>query len=946
MSSKGKGGGQAGGNGFKPLGLSDPVFKGVVRMGFRVPTPVQRKALPVVLSGADTVVMARTGSGKTAAFLIPLLETLLANPVTSTLTAGAQRKGVRGLVLSPTRELSLQTLRVLKKLSHFTDIRSIGIHGGEGMENQFDLLSSKPDVIVATPGRLAHHLSEIPDFDLKDCQICILDEADRLLEMGFAMQLRQIAKSLPPDRCQKVLLSATMPKMLVEFTKGGFTTDPQMVRLDQEATVSEDLRISFITCRSLEKDAVLLQILYAIQDDTEKHKGTRTGLTLIFCATRHHVEYIATLLQASGQQPAMIYGTMDHEARNANLAAFRNGSKPVMVVTDVAARGVDIPFMDHVIHYHFPPTAKLFIHRSGRAARAGRIGYCWSLVEPEELPYMVDLHLFLGRKMTTSRGIISTEWADVEGESEKAQEVIEPYTLSDMTPDMVHYGSVPESILTMEVENVRRIMDSELSGSENSEAMRALTKVCTNAMKQYRKTRPEASREGVRRAKAILEGVKVETGERVNGTSIPPHPLLEGLEREHYERQREKGKIGTLNDLENQKKRQEFLLAMSRLRPKETVFEAFATGGGKETGVGSQVDRGRTTISSKKNDSSFALSAMKRMRRQMRMARDKGSALVVAGSQNALDQNDEGGATKANGVEVLEADNGAPEQPSTAGVLDSIANAGSNVTQTRRPLSKAERKRLKTAPGETIESTSESKKKPKRETDFRDHAFFIENTAVTNPEESQRQQKVEAAMQPSAANSVKGIVGSALRIEEAMMDIVGDEREEMVQKHRMMRWDKSKRRYVQTTVGAELSGESRSKRMRLESGQVVKSDRVKLGELYEKWQKKTSRSIGRDGIFDTPTTTDFVDTSATTGRRRGGATPSGKKDKTPDADKPKSAKIIKQERDRKQNMKLKNMKKEDRRRLERRPKPGQGGPGDRNKNPRKAAFSGKKKGKR
>jgi len=970
MSSNGKGGGQAG-NGFKPLGLSEPVFKGVVRMGFRVPTPVQRKALPVILSGADTVVMARTGSGKTAAFLIPLLETLLANSGSTTTTAaGQQRKGVRGLVLSPTRELSLQTLRVLKKLSHFTELRSVGIHGGEGMENQFDLLSSKPDIIVATPGRLAHHLSEIPDFDLKECQICILDEADRLLEMGFAMQLRQISKTLPPDRCQKVLLSATMPKMLVEFTRGGFTTDPQMVRLDQEATVSEDLRISFITCRSLEKDAVLLQILHAIQEDTEQHTGTRTGLTLIFCATRHHVEYLATLLQASGQKVSMIYGTMDHEARNANLAAFRNGTKPIMVVTDVAARGVDIPFMDHVIHYHFPPTAKLFIHRSGRAARAGRIGFCWSLVDPEELPYMVDLHLFLGRKMTTSKGTISTEWVDnMEGEEDESSssekkvlggETIPPYTLNEMTPEMVHYGSVPESILTIEVENVRRIMDSELSGSEHSESMRALTKVCTNAMKQYRKTRPEASREGVRRAKAILEGVKVETGERVNGTSIPPHPLLEGLEMKIYERQKDEGKIGTLNGIENQKKRQEFLQAMARLRPKETVFEAFATGGGKETGVGSQVDKGRTTSSSKKNDSSFALSAMKRMRRQMRMARDKGSALVVAGSQTGLDGKEEDGGMTMNEEDTATgpSETTIPEKPIKASLVDSITETAENLLPTRRRLSKAERKQLKTNPssGATSVVTETKKNKSRGETDFRDHAFFIENNAVKNLEESKRQQQIEAAMQPSAANSIKGVIGNALRIEEAMMDIVGDEREEMVQKHRMMRWDTSKRKYVQTTVGAELSGESRSKRLKLESGQIVKSDKAKLGELYEKWQKKTSRSVGRDGVFDTPTATDDVHTkvSTATGRRGGGGMKSsssggGKKEKQSDSDRPMSAKSIKQERERKQNMKLKNMKKDDRRRLERRQKGSKGGssPGDRSKMVRnKASFKGKMKGKR
>ena len=896
---RGNSGGSGAGNGFKPLGLSDPVFKGVVRMGFRNPTPVQRKALPVVLSGADTVVMARTGSGKTCAFLIPLLETLLGQQASVSQHLGQQR-GVRAIVLSPTRELSLQTLKVLRKLSHFTDIRAIGIHGGEGMEQQFDQLSSKPDVIIATPGRLAHHLSEIPDFSLKECQICILDEADRLLEMGFAMQLRQIQRSLPQERCQKLLFSATMPKILIEFTKGGFATDPQAVRLDQEASVSDEMRISFIACRSLEKDAVLLQILSAIQDDTKKYESTRTGLTLVFCATRHHVEYVTTLLQASGQKVTMIYGTLDHEARNINLAAFRNGTKPILVVTDVAARGIDIPFMDHVIHYHFPPTPKLFVHRSGRCSRAGRIGYCWSLVEPDELPYMVDLHLFLGRKLTSCRGQF------IEDEDNGSSEPIESYTLDEMTPEMVHYGSVPESILNLEVENVKRIMDAELAGSEQAEAIRAHSKCSINAMKQYRKTRPEASREGVRRAKAILEGQKVETGQRVGGTSIPPHPLLRGLEMVQYEKDKEKGKIGTLNDLENVKKRQEFLQALSQFRPKESVFEAFATGGKKDAGIVSQVDRGRTTSSSKKNDSSFALTAMKNMRRQLRMARDKGSALVVAGSETAVEKN----AEKCSVDTDSEADD--EEGNGKGSLAKKLSQPAPAVQEVKRRMSKAERRRLKKQGPKAIKVNEEKREKNMRGSDFRDPTFFIENDAVSNPEEAQRQRHIEAAMQPSAASAIRGSMGAALRIEDAMLDIVGDENEELVQKQRMMRWDKSKRKYIQTTVGAERTGESRSKKLRLESGQIVKSDKMKLGELYQKWQKKTNRSVGRNGVFDNDPINDDHDVETPKGRRGGKGSTKG-----PGAEKQKSAHAIKKDRDSKQNMKTKNMKKDDRKRLER-----------------------------
>jgi ATP-dependent RNA helicase DDX54/DBP10 len=900
-----KNGSGGGGNGFKPLGLSDPVFRGVVRMGFRIPTPVQRKALPVVLSGADTVVMARTGSGKTIAFLIPLLETLLANP-----EAQHQREtGVRAVILSPTRELSLQTLRVLTKLSHFTEFKSIGIHGGESIEQQFNALSNKPDVIVATPGRLAHHLDEIPDFNLKECQICILDEADRLLEMGFAMQLRQINRSLSQDRCQKVLLSATMPKVLIEFTKGGFTNDPQVVRLNKEANVSEDLRIGFITCRSLEKDAVLLQILSTIEDDTKKHEGTRTGLTLVFCATRHHVEYVSTLIQSSGKKATMIYGTLDSEARNSNMAAFRNGSKPILVVTDVAARGIDIPFMDHVIHYHFPPSPKLFVHRSGRAARAGRTGYCWSLVEPDELPYMVDLHLFLGRKLTSSNG-------DFEAES---KESIEPYSLDEMTPDMVHYGSVPESILTMEVENVNRIMKSEMAGSGNAEAMRAISKACNNAMKQYRRTRPEASGQGSRRAKAILEGNKRETGERVGGTSIPPHPFLQGLVMEQYEEDKKKGKIGTLNDLENVRKRQEFLQAMARFRPKETVFEAFATGGGKDAGVLSQVDKGRTTSVSKKSDSSFALTAMKNMRRQLRMARDKGSALVVAGTEMALDRKEEEDTMEMTVNDTVSGDT-IPNKPSKA-----ASEKPSTAVEGKRRLSKAERRRSKKNPNAPVPTSSYSEKKKTTVRDFRDPAFFIENDAESNPEEANRQRQVEAAMQPSAANSIKGTQGTAFRIEEAMLDIVGDENDQLVQKQRMMRWDKSKRKYIQTTVGAERSGDSKSKKLKLESGQIVKKDKLKLGDLYEKWQKRTSRSIGRDGVFDTPSNDDKDYRVSAGEHKRKGSNKKGVRDEDKQ-DKQMSAQAIKMDRENKHDKKLKNMKKGDRLRLERNQK-GQGDKG-------------------
>lgn len=857
----------------------------------QMPTPVQRKALPVILTGSDTVVMARTGSGKTAAFVIPILEKLIEKMDSTTSTSVSQSK-CRTVILSPTRELSLQTLKVLTKLAHFCNIRAIGINGGEGMEKQFNALASKPHVIVATPGRLAHHLTEIADFDLKACQMIVLDEADRLIEMGFASQIRQIASTLP-DNCQKVLLSATMPKILLEFTKSGFTTDPQVVRLDNEATVSDELRIAFITCRSADKDAALLHVVGHIQRDQSENQANRTGLTLIFAATRHHVEYISTLLAASGVDSTLIYGTLDQEARKANLAAFRAGKKSVLVVTDVAARGIDVPLIDHVIHYAFPPNAKLFVHRSGRAARAGRVGYCWGLVDPEEMPYMVDLHLFLGRRLSTGAG-----------DDKESTTSTTTYTLNEMTPDHVHYGCVPEAILNREVENVRRIMESELTGSNQAESLRNLTKVCVNAMKQYRRTRPEASREGVRRAKAILEGERIDGGQRIGGGSVEPHPLLLGMEQKDFEERKARGVIDSIHDAENIKKRQEFLMAMSTFRPKETIFEAFATGGGKVTGVVSQVDKGRTT--GKKHDASHAFTAMKHMRRQMRLAHDKANTLIVAGTIPEDDDN-RNRPDNSDGADIASAE-AVPKSSFAPTII---------MPEPKKRMSKAERKRCKNGGDNLAAVTSAQaltkKTKEMRGKDFRDEAFFMDNDFTSNTAEGLRARQVEAAMQPSASGNMKGRQGAALRLEEAMFDVVGDEGAALTQKQRMMRWDKSKRKYVQSTVGEELSGDSKTKKMRTESGQLVNKDRAKLGELYEKWQKKTNRSIGRTGVFDDVTEGDV--TAPTASNKKGGAQAKGKKN-VDGNDTVRSATQIRKDREAKQNMKLKNMKKSDRRRVE------------------------------
>eukprot|EP00743_Colponemidia_sp_Colp-15_P009448 GILK01010329.1.p1 GENE.GILK01010329.1~~GILK01010329.1.p1 ORF type:complete len:908 (-),score=253.28 GILK01010329.1:152-2638(-) len=438
--------------GFQSMGLSYPVYKAIQKCGYNVPTPIQRRAIPVVLEGQDVVAMARTGSGKTAAFLIPTLEKLKSHSTTV---------GARAVILSPTRELALQTGKFCKDLGRFTDLRFAVVVGGDDMESQFDRLAQNPDIIIATPGRLAHHLSET-EMTLKQVEIVVFDEADRLFEMGFAEQIREIMGKMS-DKRQTLLFSATMPKLLVEFTRAGLR-NPQLIRLDVEQKLSENLRCQFFTIRAEEKIAALIYLVRELVEPSQS--------TIIFAATRHHVEFLHTLLSRLHIDSSLIYGNMDQTARKINLGKFRAGKTKFMIVTDVAARGIDIPLLDNVINYDFPAKAKLFVHRAGRAARAGRQGTAFSLVCSNEIPYMIELHLFLGQKL---QNVPKTGVFD---------------------PNQVYYGRFPQGVLDTSSEDVRIAVS-------NDGELQNLSRVMTNAYELYFKTRPVASRESIKRMKEL-----------------------------------------------------------------------------------------------------------------------------------------------------------------------------------------------------------------------------------------------------------------------------------------------------------------------------------------------------------------------------------------------------------------------------------------------------------
>ncbi|QQP55433.1 DEAD (AspGluAlaAsp) box polypeptide 54 [Caligus rogercresseyi] len=420
--------------GFQSMGLSREVFRGIQRKGYKVPTPIQRKTIPLILEGRDVVGMARTGSGKTGAFLIPLLEKL--------------SSGDRGHLLS------LQTLRFFKELAKFSGLRAMSILGGESMEKQFEGIHNNPDVLIATPGRFVHLCVEM-NLKLDAIGYVVFDEADRLFELGFGEQLKEILGRLSDDR-QTLLFSATLPKLLVEFAKAGLN-DPTLVRLDVDTKIPDTLKLAFISCRDEGKSALLLYILQKLISKNEQ--------TIVFCATRHHVEYIHLLLDSAGISNTFIYSQLDPSARKINTAKFTTKQCSVLVVTDLAARGIDIPLLDNVINFHFPAKSKLFIHRVGRVAMA----------------YMIDLQLFLGNALRV-----------VDKESQEWHNAI---------------GSSPQSVQDDYSDQIMRWHDVSLD-------LYNAKKVSENGYMKYLKSRTGASVESVRRVK------------KLKGTLFPIHPLL------------------------------------------------------------------------------------------------------------------------------------------------------------------------------------------------------------------------------------------------------------------------------------------------------------------------------------------------------------------------------------------------------------------------------------
>ncbi|KAI1713652.1 DEAD/DEAH box helicase domain-containing protein [Ditylenchus destructor] len=287
--------------GWQAMGLDQPIFKGIRGMGYKQPTQIQRKAIPPILDGKDVVGMSRTGSGKTAAFVIPMLQRLKKRE-----TAGA-----RALMISPTRELAQQTFKVVKELGRYTGLRCVCLVGGDSMDDQFAAIHENPDILLATPGRLLHIVVEM-NLKLSSIQYLVFDEADRLFEMGFAEQLHEVLKRVPDAR-QTLLFSATLPKVLVDFAKAGLS-EPVLVRLDVESKLSDKLEMMFFTCRATEKlNALTFMCRWAVKTQQQ---------TIVFCATMKHVEYVVAILREAGLDTSFLYSQLDPSARKQNIEKY------------------------------------------------------------------------------------------------------------------------------------------------------------------------------------------------------------------------------------------------------------------------------------------------------------------------------------------------------------------------------------------------------------------------------------------------------------------------------------------------------------------------------------------------------------------------------------------------------------------------------------------------
>lgn len=472
------------------FGFKDGLVQAIRAKGFRRPTEIQKQVIPLMLNRKDVIACSRTGSGKTLAYLLPLLQMLETH---STVI------GARALIVIPTRELGLQIASNLKFLLKFLGPDAPHytlIVGGHVYEGQFEELASNPDIIIATPGRLMEILQET-EFSIGRIEHLIFDEADSLFEMGYKLQLQEILNRASHKR-QTVMLSATLPNSLNDFARAGLV-EYVLAKVDAEYQLNEKLQFHALVVRSEERLALLIKMLQKLDK--------AAGQTIVFVSTRYVVELLEKVLRDYLElNGGYLFGKMDTEHRTDVLGDFRSGKLKFLVVTDLCARGIDIPDVDFIIHFEFPQNIKSFIHRSGRTARAGKYGTAFMFLTRQELPIAFDVERTVGRQIATNEFGALTELTTKPINFEALVDHLSAKKLGKSPTHPVfeqliekthtiHLGTIPDDYLydtVHRLENIRKM----------NEDIGKLEKYCARGNKKFLETRQAVEREAVQRSKS------------------------------------------------------------------------------------------------------------------------------------------------------------------------------------------------------------------------------------------------------------------------------------------------------------------------------------------------------------------------------------------------------------------------------------------------------------
>jgi ATP-dependent RNA helicase RhlE len=366
---------------FESLNLIEPILKALKEEGYTQPTPIQEQSIPIVLNGTDLLGCAQTGTGKTAAFAIPILQLLNANKVNE------KKKRIRSLIVTPTRELAIQIAESFKAYGRYTGLTNAVIFGGVNQNPQVNTLRNGVDILIATPGRLIDLMNQ-GHLSLRDIEIFVLDEADRMLDMGFIHDVKRLLAALPKKR-QSLFFSATMAPEIIKLANT-ILVNPESVSVTPVSSTVEIIKQFVFFVDKGNKNALLLDVL--------KDKDIKTAL--VFTRTKHGADKVVKVLSQHNIKAEAIHGNKAQNARQRALSNFKAQTTRVLVATDIAARGIDVDDLQFVVNYEMPNIPETYVHRIGRTGRAGAEGTAFSFCDSEEKVYLKDIEKLIAKKIT------------------------------------------------------------------------------------------------------------------------------------------------------------------------------------------------------------------------------------------------------------------------------------------------------------------------------------------------------------------------------------------------------------------------------------------------------------------------------------------------------------------------------------------------------------------